>query len=92
MVKIHRNDGFRFNSALKHLAAWLYPYLLRQLTGNILNVITLRVSRRRREMYSGHARLCVRLSVGMSVRLSLATCKHYCTDPDVTWGMVGGAL
>jgi len=34
------------------------------------------VSRRRREMYCGHARLC----------LSAAVRPHYCTDPDVTWG------
>jgi len=47
------------------------------------SVITFRVSRRRREMYSGHARLCVCLC------LSAAACQHYCTDPDVTWGMVG---
>jgi len=46
-------------------------------------VITFRVSHRRREMYIGHARLYV--------CLSLAACPHYCTDPDVTWGMVGGA-
>ena len=31
----------------------------------------------RREMYCGHARLCVCLSA--------AACPHYCTDPDVTW-------
>jgi len=31
------------------------------------NVITFRVSRRRREMYCGHARLCVRLCVCVSV-------------------------
>jgi len=46
--------------------------------------ITFRVSRRRREMYTGHARLCVCLSA--------AACPHYRTDPDVTWGMVGGAI
>jgi len=40
--------------------------------------ITLRESRRPREMYCGHARLCVCLSA--------AACPHYCTDPDVTWG------
>jgi len=40
------------------------------------------VSRRRREMYSGHARLCVCLSVC----LSAVTCPHYCMEPDVTWG------
>jgi len=33
-------------------------------------------------MYCGHARLCV----CVSVCLSAATCLHYCTDPDVTWG------
>ena len=38
--------------------------------------ITFRVSRRRREMYSGHARLC----------LSLVACPHYYADPDVTRG------
>jgi len=37
-------------------------------------IITFRVSRRRHEMYCGHARLCVCLSAA------------YCTDPDVTWG------
>jgi len=44
-------------------------------------LITFRVSRRRREMYSGHARL----SVCVSVCLSAAACPHYCTDRDVTW-------
>jgi len=38
--------------------------------------ITFRVSRIRREMFCGHARLCVCLSA--------AACPHYCTDPDVT--------
>ena len=47
-----------------------------------MSLITFRVSRGRREMYCGHARLCVRLSVC----LSAAACLHYCTDPDVTWG------
>ena len=36
------------------------------------------MSRRRREMYCGHARLCVCLPA--------AACPHYRTDPDVTWG------
>jgi len=40
-------------------------------------ITTFRVSRRRREMYCGHARLCVCLSA--------AACLHHCTDPDVTW-------
>jgi len=39
-------------------------------------LMTFRVSRRQREMYIGHARLCV--------CLSLAARPHYCTDPDVT--------
>jgi len=34
------------------------------------------LSRRRREMYIGHARL--------RICLSLAACRHYYTDPDVT--------
>jgi len=49
---------------------------------------TFRVSRRRREMYSSQGRLCVCLSV----YVFLAAFPHYYTDPDVTWGMVGGAL
>jgi len=32
-------------------------------------------------MYIGHGRLCV----CVSVFLSLAAFPHYCTDPDVTW-------
>jgi len=47
-------------------------------------VIAFHVSRRRREMYCGHACVCV--SVCASVCLSAAACLHYCTDPDVTWG------
>jgi len=47
-------------------------------------VITFRVSRRRREMYSDHPRLC------LSACLSSAACLHYCTDPDVTWGNTRG--
>ena len=45
-------------------------------------VITFRVSHRRREMYCGHARLCVCLST--------AACLHYCTDADVTWRISRG--
>jgi len=47
----------------------------------IMTLITFRVSRRPREMYCGHARLCLCLCVC----LSAAACPHYCTDPDVTW-------
>ena len=47
----------------------------------LLLLFTFRVSRRRREMYCGYARLCVCLSVC----LSAAACLHHCTDPDVTW-------
>jgi len=42
---------------------------------------TFRVSHRRREMYCGHARLCVCLSVCVTVRGLMQ-----CTDPDITWG------
>jgi len=41
-------------------------------------IITTLCESRRREMYSGHDRLCV--------CRSLAAFPHYCTDPDVTWG------
>jgi len=50
-----------------------------------LGLITFRVSRRRREMYIGHARLC------LSVRGCMPTQSHYCTDSDVTWGNGRGA-
>jgi len=36
------------------------------------------VSRRRRKMYCGYARLFVCLSAAVR--------SHYCTDPDITWG------
>ena len=42
----------------------------------VVKSITFSVSRRRRKMYSGHARLCV---------LSAAVRPHHCTDPDVAW-------
>ena len=51
-------------------------------------MITSRVSRRRREMYSGHGRLCVFVSVSVcvSVCLYLAAFPHYCTDLYMSWG------
>jgi len=49
-------------------------------------LIAFRVRRSRAEMYIGHARLCVCLRVC----LSLAAFPHYCTNPYVTRGMVGG--
>jgi len=56
-------------------------------------IVTFRVSRRRREVYIGHAHLCVCcVSVCLSVSLSVTAFPHYCTDPGVTWGMVGSAL
>jgi len=54
------------------------PWLLQ----SIQSVITFRVSRRRREMYCGHVRLCVCLCVCVSV----CACPHYCTDADETCG------
>ena len=41
-------------------------------------VITFCLSRRRRKMYCGHARLCVCLPAAVR--------PHCCTDPDVIWG------
>ena len=41
-------------------------------------------------MYIGYASLSV--CVCLCVCLSLAACPHYCTDPDVTWGMAGCPL
>ena len=51
------------------------------------HLITFRVSRRRREMYSGHARL----SVTLYVCLSLAAFSHYCKYQDVTLANGRGA-
>ena len=44
--------------------------------GNVF--VTFHVRRSQNEMYIGHSRLCV--------CLSLAAFPHCCTDPDVTWG------
>jgi len=56
-------------------------------------LVTFRVRHRRSEMYIGHGRLCVFVSVCMSVCLSVHRAfPHYCTDPDITWVMLGCAL
>jgi len=47
-----------------------------------LHFVTFHVSHRWCEMYSGHPRLCVCLSVC----LSATACLHYCTNPGVTRG------
>jgi len=52
--------------------------------------ITFRVRHGRGEMYILVTAVCV--SVCVTVCLILATFRHYCTDPDVTWGMVWGAV
>jgi len=44
------------------------------------------MSRRRREMYCGHTRLCICVCMCLSVCVSAAVRPHYCTDPYVTWG------
>jgi len=51
-------------------------------------IITFRMRCSRGEIYIGDARLCV----CVSVCLSLAAFPHYCTDPDVTRGNGRGAL
>ena len=56
--------------------------LMRSVTTSSSSVFTFRVRRSRGERYIDHARLCVCLSVC----LSLASCLHYCTYPDVTCG------
>jgi len=38
-----------------------------------------------------HEKCIVITCVCVSVCLSAAACPHYCTDPDVTWGVVGDA-
>jgi len=78
-------------SGFVRLSRWFPPALnpsARLLHENgYLYIITFRVKCSRGEMYIGHGRLCV--SVCLCVCLSLAAFPHYCTDPDVSWGMVG---
>jgi len=50
--------------------------LSRIISLQLTSLFTFRVSRRPREMYCGHGRLCVCLSA--------AACLHYCTDQNVT--------
>ena len=59
-----------------------------------VHFVRFRVRRSRGEMYTGHRRLCVSvcLSACLSVSLSLTAFPHYCTDPDVAWGMAGVPL
>jgi len=47
-----------------------------------VHFIAFRVTHSRGDMYIGHGRMCV----CVSVCLSLAAFPHYCMDPDVTWG------
>jgi len=54
----------------------------------LFDIVIFHVSRRRREMYIGHARLCVCLSICLPV----AALPYYCTDPGVTWGNGRGCL
>ena len=49
---------------------------------DLMSEVMFRVSCRQCKMYIGHGRLCVCVSVS----LSLAVVPHYCSDPDVTWG------
>ena len=53
-----------------------------------LCLVIFRVRRSRGEMYTGHGRLCV----CMSVCLSVAAFPHYLTNLDVTWGNGSGAV
>ena len=64
----------------------LFKSVVISVFGRACLLFTFCVSRRRRKMYCGHARLCVCVCVCLSVCLSTAVCPHYCTDPDVTWG------
>ena len=65
--------GYNFNCMIASDTLFVIFYLY-----FICIVFTFCVSRRRRKMYCGHARLCVCLSA--------AVLPHYCMDPDVTWG------
>jgi len=63
------SNTYRYNTHIRQCRR-------RLLTPFCYEIITFRMSRRRSVMYSGHARLCV--------CLSLAAFPHYCTDPDAT--------
>jgi len=56
----------------------------------MFSVITFRIRRSRDEMTVLVTAVCV--SVCLSVCLSLNAFPHYCTDLNVTWGMVGVPL
>jgi len=60
----------------------LFPFLGMDMFVYCYCFITFCVSRRRRKIYCGHARLCVCLST--------SACLHYCTNLDVTWGCCRG--
>ena len=81
-IYIYWMPGSLLGIKIKYLNVLIMSLIVR--LGNILTSVhtrvsvTFRVSHRRREMYTGHARLCV--------CLSLAAFPHYCTDPDITWG------
>jgi len=59
----------------------------------IIIIIIFRLSRRRRARNLLWSRasvcVCVCLSVCLSACLFAAACPHYCTDTDVTWGVIG---
>jgi len=76
-MKNCRLDILNGTSALTN--CWVVRHRIsdQQCSNTDADLVTFRVSRRRREMYWGHARLCVCVSA--------AACLYYCTDPDVTW-------
>jgi len=83
--------GHRYTMTAKNHTAWREANVCEQLAQVpvlVVEFITFRMSRRRREMYCGQVRLCVCLCVCRCICLSAAECphySHYCADPDVTW-------
>jgi len=73
---------------------YMYDVVVKKFTFAISSpdefLVTFGVRRSRGERYIGHGRLCVCLC--LYACLTLAAFPHYCTDPDVTLGMVGAPL
>ena len=65
---------------------WVTRFGLCNITNTTVFITTFCMSRRRREMYCGHTRLCICVCMCLSVCVSAAVRPHYCTDPYVTWG------
>jgi len=100
---VHYPRSRAANTARKHgrhfwtpvNGGWAGPSRSAGAIDNDVILSTFCVSRRRRKMYCGHARLCVCVRVCVSVCVCVCPRPYAhttaCTDPDVTWGVVEAA-